>query len=199
MTGRQNRSLLVVLGVVLSLIACKKREPSCAPECVNGQCVDGVCKCWEGWGGLACNYKLAPFKGLYIDSVMMWRWPKNKPNGNPWDSWPFWDGDWEPEVFLEAILSSSGETIWSTSDTDATTDTVMLYPVSNSLLDRETASAKDIYFVLKDKDQGSPPDNMCSTQIYHLYPELTGEKGNLVGEVLCGDSTVLRLYFSYIW
>lgn len=184
--------------VILLLPACKK-EPRCAPECVNGECKSGTCLCYKGWGGIACDRKLAPFSELYIDSASVWKWPRKKSSGADWDTWPLWDGDPQPELYLEAILSTPGQVIWSTSDTDGIKDTIMLYPTSNTSLDGETISLQGIYFILRDRDQGGGPDQVCITDVYYVYPDLTGENGKPTAEVLCGDSTVLKFYFSYVW
>ncbi len=182
--------------VVLALGCTKDEEAQCG--CLHGKCVDGVCVCDEGWIGWQCDTKLPPYRALSIDSVRLWRYPIAKRDGKPWDSPPLWDGDPEPEVFISIVQYTTGETLWESLTAKGNKDTLTLLPPPNAYISRGAATETFFLRVL-DKDQGSSPDEMAVSSSFNFYPTLTGEGTQSTTTILCGDSTMVQLYFSYVW
>lgn len=66
-------------------------QPKCAPSCVYGDCIDGHCACWAGFGGPACSTEV--FRPNNHSSI-----------GTNLGGVSYWTTEW---AFVDAMKSSS--------------------------------------------------------------------------------------------
>jgi len=108
------------------MISCGEDDPCDGVVCENGQCINGICDCEEGYEGVFCNTEIVPSSIELTISIS--GCPSNKPDGNAWDV-----SGGRPDIFYQTRDQSTN---------------ILIYE-SNALIDYECSNSNGITFVQK--------------------------------------------------
>ncbi len=106
--------LSFALFISIVFYGCKNEPDPCENLlCLNGgNCVDGLCDCPTGYGGLQCETELTPTKVL-ITKIVLTKFPSFDPSGGEWDP----DDHTGPDLYIRIVkgkteIYKSTKKIW---------------------------------------------------------------------------------------